>query len=128
MAKSLTSSRNVRAERAVALVKRMLQLNTPRGNKELQDLVQAINARTSRVPGAGSAYKRLLGRKPLLNLPCLPTQLSDEQKEEMARRMSAQLDRFRQKSRNSHLEKFKIGENLKLGKTLNLRTLVGKAE
>ena len=37
-------SRNGRAECAVGLVKRMIQLNTPNGNSQLQDLVQAINA------------------------------------------------------------------------------------
>ena len=89
------ASQNGRAERAVALVKRMLQLNIPRNKKELQDLTQAINARASGVPGAGSAYERLLGRKPLLNLPCLPTQLTNKQKEDMARRMSAHHDRYR---------------------------------
>ena len=62
------ASRNGQSERSVALVKHMLQLNPPRNNKDLQDLTQAINSRTSRVRGAGSAYERLLGRKPLLNL------------------------------------------------------------
>ena len=75
------ATRNGRPERSVTLVKHMLQLNPTRSNKDLQDLTQAINSRTSGVPGAGSAYERLLGRKPLLNLPCLPSQLTTHQKE-----------------------------------------------
>ena len=90
-------SQNGRAKRAVTLVKRRLQLNTPRGNKDLQDLIMAINARASGDPGAGSTYESLLGRKPLLNLPCLPTQISDKHKEDMVRKMSAHRDRYRQK-------------------------------
>ena len=86
--------RNGQSERSVALVKHMLQLILPRNSKDLQDLTQEINSRTSGVPGAGSAYERLLGRKPLLNLPCLPSQLSTKQKETMAQKMSEHRDRY----------------------------------
>ena len=79
------ASRNGQAERSVALVKHML---------DLQDLTQAINSRTSRVPGACSAYKRLLARKPLLNLPCWPSQLTTQQKETMAQKMSENRNRY----------------------------------
>ena len=41
------ASQNGRSEVAVALVKRMLLLNPPRTNKNLQELTQAINSRTS---------------------------------------------------------------------------------
>ena len=51
------ASRNGRREHAVTLVKHMLLLNTPRNNKDLQELTQAINSRCSGVPGAGSAYE-----------------------------------------------------------------------
>ena len=78
------ASWNRRAECAVSLVKNMLLLNSPRNSKDLQELTQAINSRTSGVPDAGLAYESFFGRKPLLNLPCLPSQLTTKQKEKMA--------------------------------------------
>ena len=89
-------SRNGRAECAFGLVKRMIQLNTPNGNSQLQDLVQAINVRASGVPRAGYAYERLLGRKPLLDIPCLLSDLCPEQKEDMAKQMSVYRERSNQ--------------------------------
>ena len=47
------ASNNGRSERAVALVKKMIDLNPPRSNKHLQELVQAVNSRPSGVPGGG---------------------------------------------------------------------------
>ena len=41
--KAYMPSRNGCAERVVGLVKRMIELNTPNGNSQLQDLVQATN-------------------------------------------------------------------------------------
>ena len=70
------ATRNRRSEYAVSLVKKMLLLNPLRNNKGLQELKQAINSRTSGVPGTGSAYERFFCRKPLLHLPCLPSQLT----------------------------------------------------
>ena len=66
----------------------------------------------SGIQGEGSAYERLLGRKPLINLPCLPTELSPEQKEDMTERMSAHHERYRQKFKNTHIEKVEIGEKI----------------
>ena len=95
--KTYKSSRNGWAERFVAIVKHMLQLIPPKDKKELQNLTQAIILRTSRVSGAGFAYERLFGRKPLLNLPCLPSQLTNQQKETMAQKMSEHRDMYQMK-------------------------------
>ena len=83
------ASKNGRSERAVALVKKMIDLNPPRSTKQLQELVQAVNSRPSGVPGGGTAYERFYGRTPLLHLPQLPHKLSQEQQDSMNKKMEA---------------------------------------
>ena len=104
------ASRNGQSVQAVALVKKSLLLNTTRNNKGLQELTQAINSRTSGVPGTGSAYERFFGRKPLLSLPCLPSKLTTEQKERMNQKMSEHRDRYCMKFKNTRLEQYNIND------------------
>ena len=82
------SSKNGRSERAVALIKKIINLNPPKSTKNLQELVQAVNSRPSGVHGAGSSYERFYGRTPLLHLPQLPHKLSQQQQEDMNKKWS----------------------------------------
>ena len=77
-------------------------------HKNLWELTQAINSRTSGVPGAGSAHERFFGRKPLLHLPSLPKQLTPEQKASMSQKMSKHRDKYHMKNRNTRLENYNI--------------------
>ena len=96
----------------MALVKKMINLNPPRSNKHLQELVQAINSRPSGVPGGGTAYERFYGRKPLLHLPQLPHKLSQEQKVSMNQKMEAHRERYRNKYKNTNASVYDINEEV----------------
>ena len=104
--------KNGRAECLVGIAREMLELNGGINDIGLQDLVMAINTRTSTIPGAGSAFERLLGRKPLMHLPTLPGRLTEEEKEEMAKKLSNQRQRYRTAVKNTVSHTFALGEKV----------------
>ena len=100
------------SERLVGLVKHMIELKPPTGNPQLQELVQAMNARARGVQGAGTAYERLLGRKPLLDLPSLPSELSPQQWQFMQRKMSDHREKYRCRVKHKNKELFELGKHV----------------
>ena len=90
----------------------MQELNLTRTNRNLQELTQAINSRTSGVCGGGSAYEHFFGRRPLLHLPSLPKQLTPEQKVIMSDKMSKHREKYRAKYYSTRLENYGINDEV----------------
>ena len=61
--------RNGRIERSVTICKLMLELNSTVTDLGLADIIQECNNRETTIQGGRSAYQRLSGRQPLLDLP-----------------------------------------------------------
>ena len=105
-------SQNGTSERAVALIKKIINLNPPRSSKQLQELVQAVNNRPSGVPGAGCSYQRFYGRTPLLHLPQLPHKLSQQQQEDMNKKMELHREKYRSKYKNTNTNIYDLNEQV----------------
>ena len=105
-------SQNGTSERAVALIKKIINLNPPRSSKQLQELVQAVNNRPSGVPGAGCSYQRFYERTPLLHLPQLPHKLSKQQQVEMNKKMELHREKYRCKYKNTNTTTYDLQEQV----------------
>ena len=78
----------------------------------LQALIATANHRQSSIPGAASAYTRLTGLKPRLDLPTIPSPQSEENKVKIQQKLDEYRDKVSKKVKRSTHKKFKIGDEL----------------
>ena len=99
-------SKNGRAKPAVGLCRSIIELNSPLSEVNLQELISAFYNRESTIRGPGSAFKRMNGREPRLQLPTLPKPLSEDE-------VKAQhLDKFRRQYEKHKYQKIEIGDSV----------------
>ena len=97
------------AERKVGMFKQALARNPSRPGVQIQELVNALNAREGFPAGVGSPAQRMFGRDLRLELPTLPIQ-EPVQADRLREKLAASRDRAQGRRQNCRAIDFNVGE------------------
>ena len=97
------------AERKVGLFKQALERNPSRPGAQIQELVNALNAREGFPPGVGSPAQRMFGRDLRLELPTLPAQ-EPVRAAQLREKLAASRDKAQGRRQNCRAINFDVGE------------------